>query len=91
MLRQIEWGVQNEPIKKNGVLLVNTLFFWKLCFNLWTSNWEFIWCTNHPSAGVLSEGAFSLCLKRNKLNRLNKLPWNETEIFKILYQTSKKV
>ena len=27
MLRQIEWGLQNEPITKNGVLPVTTLFF----------------------------------------------------------------
>ena len=27
MLRQIEWGVQDRPITKNGVLPVATLFF----------------------------------------------------------------
>ena len=27
MLRQIKWWLQNEPIKKNGVLPVTTLFF----------------------------------------------------------------
>ena len=27
ILRLIEWGVQNGPITKNGVLLVTTLFF----------------------------------------------------------------
>ena len=27
ILRQIEWEVQNGPIKKNGVLPVTTLFF----------------------------------------------------------------
>ena len=28
MLRQIEWGGQNGPITKNGVLPVTILFFW---------------------------------------------------------------
>ena len=28
MLRQTEWWVQNGPITKKGVLLVNTLLFW---------------------------------------------------------------
>ena len=27
MLRQVEWGVQNEPITKTGVLPVTTLYF----------------------------------------------------------------
>ena len=27
MLRQIEWGVKDGPIKKNGVLPVTTFFF----------------------------------------------------------------
>ena len=44
MLRQIEWGVQNWPITKNGVLLVTTFFFRKFCFSLWTSYIELIWC-----------------------------------------------
>ena len=26
MLRQIEWGVQNEPITKNGYLALTTFF-----------------------------------------------------------------
>ena len=34
MLRQIDWGVQNGPFTKNGVLSVITLFFTKLCFSL---------------------------------------------------------
>ena len=42
MLRQIEWGIQNEPITKNGVLPV-TVFFWKFCFTLRTSYKELIW------------------------------------------------
>ena len=28
-LRRIEWGVQNGPIKKNGVLPVTTTFFFE--------------------------------------------------------------
>ena len=30
MLRQTEWGVQNEPIKKNEVSPLTTLFFLKI-------------------------------------------------------------
>ena len=33
VLRQIEWGVQNGPITKNGVLLVTTLYFGKFYFS----------------------------------------------------------
>ena len=29
MLRQIEWGVQNEPITKNGLLPLTASFFLK--------------------------------------------------------------
>ena len=36
MLRQQEWGVQNGPITKSGVLPVVTLFF-KIYFSLRTS------------------------------------------------------
>ena len=32
MLRQIEWEVQNEPITKNGILLVATSFFFFVLF-----------------------------------------------------------
>ena len=46
MLRQIEWGVQNRPITKNGVLPVTTLFFWKFSFSLRTAYKELTWCTN---------------------------------------------
>ena len=38
MLRQIKWWLQNAPITKNGVFPVTTLFFWKLCFSLKSSN-----------------------------------------------------
>ena len=37
MLKQIEWGVQNGPITKNGVLPVTTLSFRKFRFSLRTS------------------------------------------------------
>ena len=33
MLRQIEWGVQNRAITKNGVLAVTTLLFRKFISN----------------------------------------------------------
>ena len=52
MLRQIEWWVQNGPIRKNGVLPVITLFFWEFCFSLRTSYKELIWCTNDPNAYI---------------------------------------
>ena len=46
-LRQIEWGIQNGLITKNGALPVTTLFFQKLCFSLRTSYKKLIWCTNY--------------------------------------------
>ena len=65
MLTEIEWGVQNGPIKKNAFLPVTSLFFQKFCFSLRTAY------KNVPtiqmsvfilfkSVGVLFEGAFSL-------------------------------
>ena len=36
MLRQLEWGVQNGPITKEGILPVTTLFSQKFCFSLRT-------------------------------------------------------
>ena len=66
MLRLIEWWVQNEPIAKNGVLPVTTLFFWKSSFSLRTSYWCTIFVL-FVSPGVLFDGAFSLwvTLKRS--------------------------
>ena len=29
MLRQMKWGVQNEPLTKDGILPVANLCFWK--------------------------------------------------------------
>ena len=52
MLRQIEWGVQNGPIPKNGVLPVTTSFFLKFCFSLGTSYKELIWYTNHTNVDI---------------------------------------
>ena len=52
MLRQIEWGVQNGPITKNGVLPVTILFFRKFCFSLRTTNKELISSTNHANAHI---------------------------------------
>ena len=34
MLRQIEWRLQNGPIKTSGVLPVTALFFWKIFSSL---------------------------------------------------------
>ena len=42
MLRQMEWGVQDGPITKNGVLPVTASFFRKFRFSLRTSNKELI-------------------------------------------------
>ena len=52
MERQIKWWLQNGPIKKNRVLPVTTLFFWKFCFSLRTSYKELICCTNYPNAYI---------------------------------------
>ena len=53
MLRQTEWAVQNEPITKDGVLPVTTLFFWKFCFSLSTS-YKDVLMTNHPNVHILT-------------------------------------
>ena len=42
MLRQVEWGVQNEHITKNRVLSVTTSFFRKFSVSLRTSYKESI-------------------------------------------------
>ena len=70
MLRQIEWGVQNGPITKNGVLPVKALFFWNFYFGLSISyiikNWFDVPSTQmsifilFTSAGVSIKGGFSL-------------------------------
>ena len=48
MLRLIEWGIQDGPIAKNGVLPVTTLVFRKFCFSLRTLYNELIWSTSRP-------------------------------------------
>ena len=50
--KQIEWRVQNEPVTKNRVLPVTTLFFWQFCFSLRTSYSELIWCTNYTKVHI---------------------------------------
>ena len=52
ILRQIEWGIQNGPITKNGVLPVTTLSSWKIFFSLRNPYKELIWCTNHPNIHI---------------------------------------
>ena len=47
-----KWWLQNGPIKKNGVLPVTTLFFWKFCFSLRTSYKTLISCTNNPNTHI---------------------------------------
>ena len=65
---------QNEPILKNGVLPLTTLFFWKFCYSLRTYYEELIWCTNYAnvhilfvSTGVLFEGFFSVWVSLRNL------------------------
>ena len=52
MLRQIEWGVQNGPFPKNGVLPITNLLFWKFYFSIKASYRELIWCTNYPNVHI---------------------------------------
>ena len=52
MLKQIERGVQNGTIAKNGVLPITTLFFWKFCFDWRTSYKELIWFKNYPNVHI---------------------------------------
>ena len=59
MIRQIECGIQNGLITKNGVLPVTISFFRKLCFSLRPSYKELI-SLLFESVGVLFEGAFSM-------------------------------
>ena len=47
-----EWGVQNGSIKKNEVLQVTSLFFWKFYYSLRTFYKMFIWRTNYPNAHI---------------------------------------
>ena len=74
MLRQIELWVQKRSLKKNRVLPVITLFFWKFCFTLRTSykSW-FNVLTNQifililsVNAGALFEVGFSLWVSLEK-------------------------
>ena len=66
MLREIERGVQNGSITKNGVLPVVALFFWKFCFSIRTTlkSWLDVPITKlstiilFVSVGVLFEGVF---------------------------------
>ena len=52
MIRQIEWWLQNGPIKKNGDLPVTSLFFWKFCFSLRTSYKELVWCAKNTNVHI---------------------------------------
>ena len=52
MSRQIEWGLHDGPITKNGVLPVTALFFRKFCFSLRTSCKELILYTIDPNAHI---------------------------------------
>ena len=46
-VKTLEWKVQHEPITKNRVLLVTTLYFWKFRFSPRISYKELIWCTSY--------------------------------------------
>ena len=52
MLRQIESGVQNGPITKNGTLAVTALFFWKIYFILRTFFKVLILCPNYRNVQI---------------------------------------
>ena len=52
MLKQIERGVRNGPITKNGVFPVSTLFFKKFCFSLRTFYKELNFCTSYPNVNI---------------------------------------
>ena len=52
MLRQTKWWLQNGPIKKNEVLPITSLYFWKFCFSLRTSYKESICYTNNRNANI---------------------------------------
>ena len=52
MLRKIEWWVQNNPIAKNEVLPVTTLFFLKILFQFKNLLEKLIWCTNAPNIHI---------------------------------------
>ena len=45
-------GSTKGPIKKNGVLPVTTLLFWKFCFSLRTSYKELTWCNNYLNVNI---------------------------------------
>ena len=52
MLRQIECGVQNGPITKNGVFPRHYSIFMKICLSYRTFCKELIWCTNYPNVSI---------------------------------------
>ena len=74
MLRQIKWWLQNEPVKKNGVLPASTSFFWKFCSSIRTSikTWLVVPANQMPlfvlfvSAGVSFDGALWVSLNLNQ-------------------------
>ena len=49
MLRQIECGIQNGSITKNGLLPLTALLFWKFDLSLWTS---YKYCFKVPVAEI---------------------------------------
>ena len=68
----IEWWLQNEPIAKNGVLPVTTLFFGNFVSVKEPLSWLDVLATQMPiivlfvNAGVLFEGTFSLWVSLKK-------------------------
>ena len=59
ILRQIEWGAQNGPITKNGVLPPTPLFFSKLNFSIRTSS-QFNVPTTEMTLGIFFVSALVL-------------------------------
>ena len=86
MLRQIKWWLQNEPIAKNGVLPVTTLFFGNFVLVKEPLSWLDVLATQMPiivlfvNAGVLFDGTFSLWVSLKIVAKL--LIWNNLNLFK---------
>ena len=52
MLSNLDWGVQNGPITKNGVFASSYFMVLKFFFSVRTSYKELNWCTNHPDVHI---------------------------------------
>ena len=84
-------------VEKTTTISPNPVFFLKIlttCFRHISAYYQVM--SNCERVSLLQFYKFILkcwqwCLKGNKLMRLTKLPWNEPEIFRILYQIGTRV